>query len=431
MNYNETIQYIYDIAPMFQKVGAIAFKPGLSNINQLDDYLNHPHKQYKTIHIGGTNGKGSCSHTLAAVLQSAGYKVGLFTSPHLIDFRERIRVNGEMIDKEYIVDFIENNREFIDSLSVSFFELTTALAFCYFASQKVDVAIIEVGLGGRLDSTNIIQPDLSIITNISLDHTHILGHTLADIAKEKAGIIKSNIPIVIGEATNETKEVFLQTATNCHAPITFAEDNRAIKSATANNGWKYEVTNYPDLQGELGGLCQIKNSNTILAAIKQLQAIGYLIDEQAVRKGFSEVTKLTNLMGRWQLVSSEPLMICDTGHNVGGMEYIVKQLEKTPYDNLHFVIGMVNDKDIDSVLQMLPKNATYYFTKANVDRALNEKELEVKAKAIGLSGNSYPTVAQSVEAAKEKSLPKDLIFVGGSTFIVADLLSHCNTLNFN
>ena len=431
MDYNETIQYIYDSAPMFQKIGVAAFKPGLGNSHQLDEYFNHPHRQYKTIHVGGTNGKGSCSHTLAAVLQSAGYRVGLYTSPHLIDFRERIRVNGEMISKDFIVEFINGNWSFIDSLSLSFFELTTALAFRYFAHQQVDIAIIEVGLGGKFDSTNIIQPDLAVITNISLDHTHILGHSLAEIAGEKAGIIKADTPVVIGETTSETKEVFAKKASECNAPIVFAEDNPVVLSAVANNGWRYETKRYQALQGELGGYCQTKNANTVLVAIEQLQRLGYRIDEQAVREGFANVCKLTNLMGRWQTVSQQPRIICDTGHNVGGMQYIVNQLENTPHNTLHFIIGMVNDKDIASVLQLLPKEATYYFTKASVERALSEVELKEKAEAAGLKGESYPTVAEALEAAKEKSLPKDLIFVGGSTFIVADLLAHCNTLDFH
>ncbi len=324
MNYEETLDYLYNSAPLFQHIGKDAYKAGLENTYLLDKYFNHPHRQFRTIHIAGTNGKGSCSHTLAAILQSAGYKTGLYTSPHLIDFRERIRVNGIPVSKEYVIDFVEKHRAFFEPLHPSFFELTTAMAFHYFAQSQVDVAIIEVG--------------------------------------------------------------------------------------------------YLNLEGELEGLCQLKNTNTLLSAIRLLKQAGYQLTESNIRKGFSQVCELTGLMGRWQKLESEPTLICDTGHNVGGISYIIEQLEHQKYERLHIVIGMVNDKDISGVLSMLPKNATYYFTKASVKRALSEKELQSLAMQSGLHGDTYPDVETAVTAAKEKANKNDFIFVGGSSFIVADLL---------
>ena len=431
MNYQETLNYIYESAPMFQQVGVAAFKEGLGNIELLDKYFNHPHKQYKTIHVGGTNGKGSCSHTLAAILQSAGYRVGLYTSPHLVDFRERIRINGQMISEDYITQFINHNKEFLDSLSLSFFELTTAMAFNYFKDENVDIAIIEVGLGGRLDSTNIIQPDLSIITNISLDHTHILGDTIAKIAYEKAGIIKPKTPIVVGETTVESKPVFINKANEGDSQLVIADEDILIKSARVDNGWMFDTEDYGSIHFELGGYCQTKNANTILQAIKQLRRLDYNITEEDIREGFDNVCGLTGLMGRWQKIADKPLTICDTGHNVGGIQQIVEQLKSISYNHLHIIIGMVNDKDVSNVLKLMPRNATYYFTKASVQRALDEHELSNIANNIGLQGETYKTVEEAYIAAKKNSLPEDLIFIGGSTFIVADLLSYCNTLNFN
>lgn len=415
---------------MFQQIGSGAYKEGLENTKTLDEHFGHPHRQYRTIHVGGTNGKGSCSHTLAAILQEAGYRVGLYTSPHLVDFRERIRINGEQMPETYVVDFVEKHRAFFEPLSPSFFELTTAMAFRYFADEKVDVAVIEVGLGGRLDCTNIITPDLCIITNISFDHTQFLGNTLAKIAGEKAGIIKCGIPVIIGEATEETRPVFAAKADEVHAPIIFAEDDDLILRADSiNNGLVYETRPYPDLQGELGGCYQIRNTNTILHAVAQLQAMNYHLDEAHVRGGFARVSELTGLMGRWQKLSDTPLLICDTGHNIGGMTYITRQIQTMEYDRLHIVIGMVNDKDIRGVLGLLPQEATYYFTKASVKRALPEEELKKTAGEFGLQGEAYPTVAEAVRAAQEKSLPKDFIFAGGSSFIVADLLASRDALN--
>lgn len=424
MNYEETLDYLYNSAPLFQHIGKDAYKEGLENTYLLDEHFNHPHRKFRTIHVAGTNGKGSCSHTLAAILQSAGYKTGLYTSPHLTDFRERIRINGIPVSKEFVVDFVEKHREFFEPLHPSFFELTTAMAFYYFARQQVDAAIIEVGLGGRLDCTNIIRPDLCVITNISFDHTQFLGNTLAKIAGEKAGIIKEGIPVVIGETTPETKPVFSGCAKEVNAPILFSEEEQLLLESTVNEKGKriYQTTDYKDLEGELGGLCQIKNTNTLLSAIRQLQQRGYQLSEQDIRKGFSQVCKLTGLMGRWQKLEESPTLICDTGHNAGGISYIAEQLSHQKYERLHIVIGMVNDKDISGVLAMLPQDAVYYFTKASVKRALPENELQHLARTSGLQGEAYPDVQAAVTAAKEKAGTKDFIFVGGSSFIVADLL---------
>lgn len=417
MDYQNTLTYLYNSVPMFQQVGGSAYKEGLENTRTLDEHFAHPHRSFRTIHVAGTNGKGSCSHTLAAILQEAGYRVGLYTSPHLVDFRERIRINGRPISEEYVVRFVEEERSFFEPLHPSFFELTTAMAFRYFADEKVDVAVIEVGLGGRLDCTNIIRPDLCIITNISLDHTQFLGSTLAQIAGEKAGIIKSGIPVVIGETTPETKPAFLQKAQEVGAPIYFAEEN--------------DREDYPGVEFELKGLYQTKNKRTILTALPLLKEAGYRLDEQSVRSGFAHVVELTGLMGRWQKLQDSPILICDTGHNVGGIACIVEQLRQQSYRQLHIVIGMVNDKDVRGVLALLPKDAVYYFTKASVKRALPEEELQVLAAAAGLEGNTYPDVPAAVRAAQEKSLPEDFIFVGGSSFIVADLLASCNALNLH
>ena len=389
--------------------------------------MGHPHRKFRTTHVAGTNGKGSCSHTLAAILQSAGYRVGLYTSPHLVDFRERIRINGVPISQEFVIDFVEKHRSFFEPLHPSFFELATAMAFHYFASQQVDVAVIEVGLGGRLDCTNIIHPDLCLITNISFDHIQFLGNTLAKIAGEKAGIIKPSVPVVIGETTPETKPVFQQKAAEVNAPIFFAEEEHPLLSALhdESGNYIYQTTRYHDLKGELGGICQEKNTNTLLTALPLLEQQGYHITETDIRNGFAHVCELTGLMGRWQKLSSHPTIVCDTGHNVGGIQYIVKQLSFQQYKQLHIVIGMVNDKDISGVLAMLPKDAIYYFTQASVQRALPAGKVKELANSYGLSGNAYPDVKTAVEAAQKQADADDFIFVGGSSFIVADLLSTC------
>lgn len=422
-NYEELIEELYNRFPAFQQVGAGAYKPGLENAETLDTYFGHPHRTFHTIHVGGTNGKGSTSHTLAAILQESGYKVGLYTSPHLADFRERIRVNGEMIPREEVENFLLNHSDEAFTFRPSFFELTTFLAFKYFAQQAVDVAVVEVGLGGRLDTTNIITPDISIITNISLDHVAMLGHDLPSIAREKAGIIKADIPAVIGEAEGDVKEVFLSKAHEVGAPIYFAQECNTISNAfPLNGGWQYEGTIAGDIWGELGGLCQEKNAATILTAVQQLRQIGYKISNEAIRNGFAQVTKLTGLQGRWQKLGEKPLVICDTGHNIGGMQYIAQQLASTPCRTLRIVLGMVNDKDISGVIALLPQDATYYFTQASVARALTADEVAHIAHLNGLKGNSYTSVKEAYQAALNDASEDDFIFVGGSTFVVADLL---------
>lgn len=404
MTYDETIEYLFNSTPLFQNVGKAAYKEGLANTLALDEYFGHPHTKFKTIHVGGTNGKGSTSHSLASVLQSAGYKVGLFTSPHLKDFRERIRINGKMISEKYVVDFVEQNRNFFEPLYPSFFELTTAMAFKYFADENVDVAVIEVGLGGRLDCTNIISPVLSIITNISFDHVNLLGNTLEKIASEKAGIIKHGVPVVIGETTSETRPVFEAKAKEVDTQIVFAEEK-----------------DIPEIAFELGGDYQQKNLRTIITALSILRGT-FDISEQNIRDGLGSVCERTGLMGRWQTLNECPKTVCDVGHNVGGFEYIVKQLARQQYKTLRIVIGMVNDKDVNGVLALLPKDAKYYFTRAKVARALQPEELQDKAKEYGLKGNCYPSVANAYEAAIREASTDDFIFVGGSCFVVAEVV---------
>jgi len=411
MTYDETLKYLYDFAPMFQKVGSSAYKEGMENSFLIDKHLNHPHTQYKTIHVGGTNGKGSTSHLLASILQEAGYKTGLYTSPHLLDFRERIKVNGEMIDKEYVVDFIARNQAFFESIQPSFFELTTGMAFAYFAEQKVDIAVIEVGLGGRLDCTNVITPVLSIITNISFDHAQLLGNTLTAIAREKAGIIKPGVPVVIGEAEGEVKEVFEGARQKANGEIVFVQDEIAMTDLKVIS--------------PLQGFAQEKNTATVLCAIDILKDI-INIPPQAIEQGFKNVIENTGLMGRWQIVGRHPKIVLDVGHNVGGIEYIVRQLQSEKYERLHIVFGMVKDKDISAVLALMPKNAIYYFTQANIPRALDANLLAEQAEKFGLQGKTFLTVSEAFSAAKQNASKKDFIFAGGSTFIVAEVLSLVN-----
>lgn len=424
MTYQEATEYLFNSTPLFQNVGKDAYKEGLENTLLLDKHFNHPHQQYQTIHIAGTNGKGSCSHTLAAILQEAGYKVGLYTSPHLVDFRERIRVNGACIPEERVVRFVEEERAFFEPLHPSFFEITTALAFLYFAEQKVDIAVIEVGLGGRLDCTNIISPLLSVITNISFDHVQFLGNTLDKIASEKAGIIKPNTPVIIGETTPETRPVFVEKALQCQAPVRFAEEEHELQTISeANDGTReYKTLHFGTINGVLNGDCQIKNTQTILAAVSELQKTLH-ISEQNIRDGFRNVCQTTGLRGRWQKLADSPKTYCDTGHNVGGISYIVKQLERIPCAQKRIVIGMVNDKDIAHVLEMLPKDAIYYFTQAKVKRALPAEALLAQAMEKGLDGKAFPSVIEAYTAARNEASSDDLIFIGGSTFIVADLFT--------
>ncbi len=426
MTYEESIDYLFNAAPLFQNVGAGAYKEGLSNTHALDAHFGHPHYQFRTIHVAGTNGKGSVSHTLAAILQSCGLRVGLYTSPHLVDFRERIRVNGEMIPKEEVVRFVEEERSFFEPLYPSFFELATALAFRYFAEQHVDVAVVEVGLGGRLDCTNIITPEVSVITNISFDHIQFLGNTLEAIASEKAGIIKEGIPVVIGETNGHdgVRQVFASTSASLDAPIVFADEQDEITSATRNADglMQYNTRTFGALQGELAGDCQLANMRTILEAVKTLRQQGFAMADEAVRQGVMHVCELTGLMGRWQTLHQHPCVVCDTGHNVGGWEYLSQQLRNAPHKRLHIIIGMVSDKDINHVLAMLPTDATYYFTQASVQRAMPVERFAELAASHGLQGSSYPTVAQAYQAALANAEADDLVFVGGSSFIVADLL---------
>lgn len=429
MTYQEAVEYLYTQAPLFQNVGQEAYKEGLYNTVTIDRHLGCPHKLFKTIHVAGTNGKGSVSHTLAAILQASGLKTGLYTSPHLTDFRERIRVNGKPVSPQFVAEFIEKNRDFLEPLHPSFFEVTTAMAFSWFADQEVDVAVIETGLGGRLDCTNIIKPVLSVITNIGFDHMKFLGNTLQQIAFEKAGIIKKNVPVVIGEHTDQTRPVFERKAEEMGAKIVFAQDNCKIISHKYINPSKvvYETSALPALESGLAGMCQEKNANTILTAIDELKHRRFSIPESAIRKGFKDVCRMTGLRGRWQLVSKKPDIICDTGHNSHGLKYIAQHLEelssKPGAGQLRIVIGMVNDKDVTDVLALMPKNARYYFTQASVQRALDASTLREMAREAGLTGRVFRTVAQAVTTAQREASAEDLIFVGGSTFVVADLLT--------
>lgn len=422
--YQETIEYLFNSMPVFEKVGNSAYKPGLFNSESLDKHFNHPHRNYKTIHVAGTNGKGSCSHTLAAILQSAGYRVGLYTSPHLVDFKERIRVNGECISEDYVVDFVHQNASFFEPLHPSFFELTTALAFKYFADSEVDVAVIEVGLGGRLDCTNIISPVLSVITNIGLDHVALLGDSLSKIASEKAGVIKPQTPVVIGEYNDETLPVFKAKALEENAKLILAEDQPEVTSyaQNADNSWKYTTKHFGIVEGQLKGSYQVKNSNTILTAVKELQLLGLDISTDHVKEGFKHVETLTGLAGRWQTLSQTPYILCDTGHNEAAWNYLSQQLNELACNQLHIVFGMVDDKDIDAVIQLLPEKAIYYFTKASCKRALSEHIIEQKAKMRGLKGTSYPTVEEACSAALSAVKGDDCLFIGGSNYIISEVL---------
>ena len=433
MTYDETIQYLFNSAPLFQHVGGAAYKEGLSTTHILDAHFNHPHNQYKTIHIAGTNGKGSCAHTIAAILQHTGLKVGLYTSPHLVDFRERIRINGEMMPQQYVIDFVEKERSFFEPLHPSFFELTTALAFKYFAEQHVDVAVIEVGLGGRLDCTNIISPILSVITNISFDHTQFLGNTLAQIASEKAGIIKHKVPVIIGECNAETRSVFEHKAHEVEAPILFAEENKEVLSSEFSDLYGHKLRHYTtrsfgDIYGELTGECQIKNANTILCALHSLSKI-FSVTHEDITYSFEHVCEMTGLRGRWQILQEHPTIICDTGHNTGGWQYLAHQLAQiaTSGNKLHIVFGMASDKDIERVMSTLPHEACYYWTKASVKRATSEQTIANIATKYDLHGKTYSNVAEAYEAAVNNASTNDYIYVGGSSFIVADLLRYKQT----
>ncbi len=406
MNYPETIQWLYSQLPMYQRQGKQAFKKNLNNILAFDDYMGRPSQKFKSIHVAGTNGKGSVSHFLASILQESGYKTGLYTSPHLTDFRERIRINGQMIRKNCVINFVKRHRKFFAKYRLSFFEMTVGMAFEQFAKKKVDIAIIETGLGGRLDSTNIIHPELSIITNIGWDHTNLLGNTLAKIAFEKAGIIKQDTPVVIGRKQLETFPVFEKISRLNNAQQIYAEE-----------------LILPQYEYGLKGIYQQENVRTVIAAINELRQQGWQIPEYALKTGLKNVVKNTGLRGRWDILQTKPLVIADTAHNQDGITAVLKQLSKTPHKDLHMVLSFVNDKDLDQILPLFPKNATYYFSKAQIPRALDEKILRQKAARYDLIGQDFLNITQAFLAAKQAAGTDDLIFIGGSTFTVAEVLT--------
>ena len=428
MNYAETTNWMFNKFPMYQKIGAKAYKPDLGNIVELLDFLGNPQDKFKTVHVAGTNGKGTVSHTLASIFQECGYKTGLYTSPHLVDFRERIRVNGKVIPEQNVIDFINDNKEKFEEMQLSFFEMATGMAFDYFAKEKVDIAIIEVGLGGRLDSTNVIKPELSVITNISLDHVNMLGNTLAEIAVEKAGIIKPNTPVVIGETQPETRDVFIAKAKECNAPIYFADeiidcDKVHVESLDYQKFdiWKDNELYIEAVEFPLLGYYQKKNLATVICAVDILKN-KFNIEQKDVVNGLEFVVKNTNLMGRWQVLCRQPLVIADTGHNVGGVKEIVMQLSDMTFRKLHFVLGCVNDKDIDGILNLLPHYADYYFCKADIPRGLDANILADKALKAGLRGNVYESVQQAYNSALNNAHFDDVVFIGGSNFTVAEVI---------
>lgn len=429
MTYNQTIEFLFSQLPAYHRIGKAAYKNNLDNTKALDEYFGHLHRQFKTIHIAGTNGKGSVSHMVASVLQEAGWKTGLYTSPHLRDFRERIRVNGRMIPKKEIISFVKNHNRIIDTVKPSFFEMTVAMAFDYFAREQVDVAVIEVGLGGRLDSTNIINPVVSVITNIGHDHMDLLGNSLEKVAGEKAGIIKNNVPVIIGETQAETSAVFISKAADTGSHISFADRNFSCTLSDWNHVTgqrKFTVNNLTDkliFNGltPLGGDYQTKNLQTVYAVCNILEQ-EFRTGEESVKRGIRKVIINTGLEGRWQIIGKNPLTICDTGHNKEGLDYVLRQIKRMSFRDLHMVIGFVSDKDISQILPMLPADAHYYFTRAKVLRALDENALRLKASEYGLKGNSYADVNEALIAARSKASDAGLVFVGGSTFIVAEVI---------
>lgn len=404
MTYQETLHYLFNQLPMYQRIGAAAYKVDLNNTYELCRLLQNPQSDFKSVHVAGTNGKGSTSHMLASILQQAGLKVGLYTSPHLKDFRERIKINGEMISEKEVVIFVERYKEAFEKINLSFFEWTVGLAFRYFSDQKVDIAIVETGLGGRLDSTNVVIPEVAVITNIGLDHTQFLGDTFEKIAGEKAGIIKNQVPVVIGETQQEIQHVFVSKAKEKQAPIYFADQ---------------QVTN---LKTDLLGDYQKKNIKTVLQTIKLLQEKGWKVKDEDIETGLLDVVRNTGLLGRWQILGKDPLTICDTGHNEAGITEITRQLAKMDYENLHFVFGAVNDKSIDTILRLLPKNASYYLCQANIPRALPIDDLENKFKETGLNYKKCGSVQGAFKMAKESAGKDDVVFIGGSTFVVAEVV---------
>ncbi len=432
MTYQEALQYLYDRLPVFHHIGSNAYKPGLQNTTKLLDALQHPQKNFLTIHVAGTNGKGSVSHYLAAVLQSAGYKTGLYTSPHLVDFGERIRVNGKMIDRDYVVRFTEENSALFDYIQPSFFEATMAMAFQYFSDSEVDIAVVETGLGGRLDSTNIIEPLVSVITNISFDHVGFLGDTLEKIAYEKAGIIKKETPTVIGEWTPETLDVFRKKASEVNSTLYFPEMKISFEEYV-NGQMLVRLSDGTKLISGLCGDYQLKNIATALKTIEVLNPVlpigSKLIQQTHILQGLQHVTELTGLQGRWQQLASEPLVIADTGHNVAGIAYVVEQIKRQQYRKLHMVIGMVNDKDISSVLNLLPKDAVYYFTNAAIPRALPAEDLQKLAANYQLAGFSADSVEAALTKALQNATSDDFIFIGGSNFVVGEAISYFQSVS--
>lgn len=427
MTYQQTIEYLFSRLPMYSRIGAAAFKKDLTNTITLCAHLGNPHHKFKSIHVAGTNGKGSVSHMLAAILQTAGHKTGLYTSPHLKDFRERIKVNGEEINEKFITDFTENIKPLIEEIEPSFFEITVAMAFDYFAKQEVDVAVVEVGLGGRFDSTNIITPELSVITNIGWDHMNILGDSLGKIAFEKGGIIKPAIPVVIGETIAETKQVFENIASENNAPVHLATKERNVA------GWKWEKneliieiaekgkTDHKKYQLDLPGIYQSKNLLTVLEACSVLKKLGYDLDENQIRQGLQKTKRLTGLHGRWEIIHENPTIVLDVGHNEDGIKQIIQQIELTTHHELHIIIGMVKDKEIDTVLSLLPRSANYYFTQAHIPRALPAEILKEKAGEFNLKGKVIPDVNEAIKEARSKANKDDLILVCGSVFLVGEV----------
>lgn len=435
MTYQQTLDYLYSQLPMFHRIGAAAFKKDLTNTHLLCNALGNPQTYYPTIHIAGTNGKGSTAHAIAAILQAAGYKTGLYISPHYKDFRERIKVNGEYISKNFVKRFVEDNTPLFENIKPSFFEMTVAMAFDYFKSEKVDIAVIEVGLGGRFDSTNIINPLLSVITNISFDHTDMLGDTLPQIAFEKAGIIKPHIPVVIGEEHPETQPVFVEKAHLEQSPIYFASQNIDIETIQSENEFEYSIFNIKlkntfsdfkdliNLKVNLSGDYQEKNIVTVIEAINVLNHYtDFKITENQLRTGLENIKSYTKILGRWQVIGHNPTILCDSAHNEGGLTYVIHQLKTLTYNHLHIVLGFVKDKDLSKVLKMLPQNATYYFAKANIPRGLDADILRGMSEEHGLKGKAYKTIRQALAAAKKRAKADDLIYVGGSIFVVAEVI---------
>ena len=436
MDYNQTLQYLYTQLPMFTRDGASAFKKDLTNTLELCRRLDNPQHKFRSVHVGGTNGKGSTSHMLAAVLQTAGYKTGLYTSPHLKDFRERIRINGQMISEQTVIDFVEDHRADFDEIAPSFFEMTVALAFDVFAKEKVDIAVIEVGLGGRLDSTNVITPLLSVITNIGWDHMNMLGNTLQLIAGEKAGIIKPGIPVIIGEQQPEVSKVFIDKAAQTNSNIRFASEEWVVEKVKGERqkakgdaellelriqSKDFEFKGY-DLALDLPGTYQLKNVKTVLSAVDELREQGFVITDEHLETALRQVKNLTGLHGRWETLSHNPLTICDTGHNPDGIEEVMKNIASVKYNHLHMVMGMVNDKDTGKVLSLLPKDATYYFCKPDIPRGLDAESMKAQAGAHGLIGEAYLSVKEALLSAQKNAANDDLVFVGGSTFVVAEVV---------